>query len=266
MNTIVHPLLTAVGSGKGGTGKTLVSLALARALSDLGERVLLFDADVGLANTVVQLGLDNGGDVSAILMGAPIEQQHVAAVDGGAERRRGFDLLAPPPGSGALADMPPELAQTLVRALRYAKHYDCVILDLAAGVDSTTMTFAAASDSCLLVMTPDPAALADAYAFVKLVLKRGGVLPRSLVNMVSGEAEARRVADSLARTALAFLHQSPETAGFIPRDTRVCDAIRRQRQLLDLFPGAPAARALSGIAQRLVAATQQRIPRLMSVR
>lgn len=251
MTSSTHPHLTAVGSGKGGTGKTFASVSLAQALSALGEHVLLCDADMGLANTTVQLGLDDGGNFADVLAKARLEPQSVRAVQGGARERGGFDLLAAPAGSGALADLALDAASRLITALRNTRAYDRIVLDLAAGVDAVTVEFAAAAEECLIVMTPDPAALADAYAFFKLVLRRGGHSPVSLVNMAAGEAQARRVADSLAKTAQAFLKQTPRFLGAIPQDARVSEAIRYQRQLLTVFPEAPASRALRAIAGSL---------------
>jgi len=243
--------LTAIGSGKGGTGKTIVSTNLALALSEEGERVLLFDADMGLANIAVQIGVDDCGDMEAVLLSGDIAQDSVKSVRGGVRVRGGFDLLAPPVGSSVFADIGASTAQRLIDALRATRCYDRVILDLAAGVDDVTMTFAASADETLLVLTPDPAALTDAYAFVKLILRRGGPVPASVVNMAASDAEARRVADSLARTCRAFLKRAPDCAGRVPRDGRVVDAVRRQEALLSLYPQSPAARALTEIARGL---------------
>lgn len=251
MTLRIQTRLTAIGSGKGGTGKTFVSVGLARALSREGEHILLFDADIGLANTAVQLGLASGGDFDAVLRSGRIAREHVAAVGGGIGIRGGFDLLAPPSGSGAFVDLPVAAAHRLVTALRAADRYDRIILDLAAGIDGATITFAAAADESLIVMTPDPASLTDAYAFVKLVLRRGGRVPASLVNMVTGEAEARRVSDSLARTCLAFLKHAPDAAGAIPRDLRAAESVKRQAEVLSTQPQAPSSRALCEIARRL---------------
>jgi flagellar biosynthesis protein FlhG len=251
MTKRTRPHLIAIGSGKGGTGKTFASVSLAQALSSLGERVLLCDADIGLANTTVQLGLDDGGDLASVVATGRLEPQCVRPVNGGAREPGGFDLLAAPAGSGALADLAVESASRLIAALRGAHAYDRVVLDLAAGVDAVTVNFAAAAEECLLVMTPDPSALADAYAFFKLVLRRGGRGPVSLVNMAAGQTEARRVADSLARTARAFLKETPRFLGAIPRDARVLEAIRYQKQPLVAFPESPASHALRAIAESL---------------
>lgn len=243
--------LTAIGSGKGGTGKTFVSIALAQALSLEGERVLLCDVDFGLANTPVQLGIGPCGDMDAALRGAEISAELVAAVNGGIRVRGGFDLVAAQPGSGALADIAPSTAEKLVAALRAASRYDRVILDLAAGVEAATMALAAGADESMVVVTPDPAALTDAYAFVKLVLRRGGRLPHALVNIAANDAEARRVGDALAQTCRAFLKQAPDSIGTIPRDPRVAECVRRQAQLLSEFPRSPASCAIQALAGRL---------------
>jgi flagellar biosynthesis protein FlhG len=243
--------LTAVGSGKGGTGKTFVSVSLAHALSLQGERVLLCDADMGLANTAVQLGLDDNGDLEAVLLSGHVVPESVKSVWGGVRVRGGFDLLAPPAGSGAFANLDASVAERLVATLRSSRQYDRVVLDLAAGIDAVTLTFAASADDCLLVLTPDPSALTDAYAFVKLVLRRGGGLPVSIVNMAPSETEARRVADSLTRTCRSFLKHAPECVGRIPRDTRVSESVRQQADLMSLYPRSPAALALTEIARRL---------------
>jgi flagellar biosynthesis protein FlhG len=248
MTLRTHTRLTTIGSGKGGTGKTFVSLSLAQALSQQGERVLLFDADMGLANTTVQLGLGDGGDLEAVLLSGEITPDTVMPVSGGPRVRGGFDLLAPPAGAGTFANIDVSVAERLVHALRSTNRYDRVVLDLAAGVDAVTVTFAASADDALLVLTPDPAALTDAYAFVKLVLRRGGSLPASIVNMAANDADATRVAESLARTCRAFLKRAPDCAGHVPRDSRVAESIRRQEQLLSLYPQSPAARALTEIA------------------
>ncbi len=246
-----HTRLTAVGSGKGGTGKTFLSVGLAQALSQENERVLLFDADMGLANTAVHLGLADSGDFEAVLSRGEVAPESTTAVWGGTRVKGGFDLLAAPAGSGLFANLRTDDAERLVGALRSARRYDRIVLDLAAGVDAVTVAFAASADDCLLVLTPDPAALTDAYAFVKLVLRGGGRMPASVVNMAASDAEATRVAGSLARTCCAFLKRSPEPAGRIPRDPRVVESVRRQEQLLSRYPQSPAARALADIAGRL---------------
>jgi flagellar biosynthesis protein FlhG len=248
---MILPKLMAVGSGKGGTGKTLTATALAAMLAQRGERVLLCDADLGLSNSTVHLGLESGGDLIGFLADRVTLDQAVVPVLGGVNERGGFDLLAAPPGSGALANLDHGVADRMISKLRLACAYDRILLDLCAGVDATTIGFAARADETLLVLTPDPAALTDAYAFVKLLLRHGGHTPLALVNMAENETEARRTRDALAKTCNAFLKVAPDYVGFVPRDPLAQMAVRQQRSLVDLYPGAPSSRAFKDIARRL---------------
>lgn len=246
------PHLTAIGSGKGGTGKTLIATSLAHAFAHEGERVLLCDADLGLSNTAVHLGLDDCGDLPGLIANECTLEESIAPVLGGASIRGGFDIIAAPSGSGVLANAGDAGAQRLIGKLKAAKNYDRVVLDLGAGVDAAVMRFAASADDVLLVLTPDPAALTDAYAFAKLLqrMTKNGT-PQILVNMASSDAEARRTADALIATCKAFLKSTPDYLGSIPRDPHVLDAVRRQCQLLTLFPQSAASRAVQAIAHRL---------------
>ncbi len=242
--------ITAIGSGKGGTGKTLIAVSLAHSLAHVGERVLLCDADLGLSNAGVHLGLSQTGDLAGLLAGTRTLKEAVVRVTSGPHIS--FDLLAAPAGSGALANASQGVIEALIAALGRAGQYDRVILDLGAGVDATVMTLAAHADDVVLVVTPDPASLTDAYAFAKLLLRRTtSRVPQILVNMALNATEGRRVAEALMASARAFLKATPDYLGFIPCDTRVCEAVRRQSPLLTLFPQTPAATAIEQIARKL---------------
>jgi flagellar biosynthesis protein FlhG len=250
MNAIARPplpRLTAIGSGKGGTGKTLIAIHLARALAQAGERVLLCDADLGLSNTTVHLGLKDGGDLPGVVAG-DCEIDDVAVAAAGGAGKGGFDLLSAPAGSGAFANVGVAAANALVAKLRAAHQYDRVVLDLGAGVDATTMSIAAAADETIAVLTPDPAALTDAYAFAKLLLRVTRFrAPEFLVNMAS-DAEARRTAEAFVGTCRAFLKIEPACLGNVPRDNAVLEGVRRQQCLMAGQPASPAMRVLSGVA------------------
>ena len=248
---MMRPKLTAIASGKGGTGKTLVATALAATLAQQGERVLLCDADLGLSNATVHLGLESGGDLVGLLADRVTLDQAVVPVLGGTSF--GFDLVSAPAGSGSLANRDRSIAERLVGKLRLTSAYDRVLLDLSAGVDATTMEFAARSDETLLVLTADPAALTDAYAFVKLLLRHGAKagVPLALVNMADNEIEAARTRDALAKTCRAFLRTAPDYLGFVPRDPHVQNAVRQQRALVAGYPQAPSVRAFEEIGRRL---------------
>lgn len=244
------PQVTAIGSGKGGTGKTLIAVSLAHALAHQGERVLLCDADLGLSNASVHLGIEKGGDLAGLLAGKSSLKNAVVSVACGP--RSSFDLLAAPSGMCSLTDVGESAVLTLMATLETARAYDRVVIDLGAGVDGTVMRFAARADETLLVLTPDPASLTDAYAFTKLMLRRTGArAPQLLVNMVSNRTEGLRIADTLRASAKSFLKTVPDYLGSIPFDLRVADAVRRQSALLSAFPQSPAARAIDAIARKL---------------
>lgn len=246
----MNPRITAIGSGKGGTGKTLISVSLAHALAHQNERVLLCDADLGLSNASVQLGIKEGGDLPRLLAGKTPLKNAVTNVPCGP--RHSFDLLAAPAGSGTFANAGEAAAMTLIAAFEGARHYDRVLIDLSAGVEAAVMSFAARADETLLVLTPDPASLTDAYAFTKLMLRRTGArAPQVLVNMALNGTEGRRMADTLLAAVQSFLKIVPDYVGYIPYDARVADAVRRQTPLLSAYPQTPASLAIDALARKL---------------
>lgn len=246
----MKPRITAIGSGKGGTGKTLIAVSLAHSLAHQNERVLLCDADLGLSNASVHLGIAASGDLAGLVSGTTKLEKAVVTVPCGT--RNSFDLLAAPPGAATFANAGEAAALTLIAAIEAAQHYDRVLIDLGAGVDAVVMSFAARADETLLVLTPDPASLTDAYAFTKLMLRRTGArAPRVLVNMALNGTEGRRTAETLAASARAFLNAVPDYFGCIPFDARVSEAVRRQSPLLSAFPQTPAALAIDSLARKL---------------
>lgn len=255
--TLAGPRLTAIGSGKGGTGKTFVTLTLAQAFADLGENVLVCDADLGLSNTSVHLGLSRSGDLPGFLAGRTPLKSAIARVE--TVGHDDFDLLAAPAGTGTLCDADPATVQRLASLLRQADGYDRVLIDLGAGIGDTVTTLAAEADDVLVVLTPDPAALTDAYAFIKLVAKRtGGRVPALLVNMASGAPEAKRTAEALINSARSFLKISPVHLGFVPSDMRVVECLRRQVSLWQSYPRSPSLTAISALTGPLGANAPRR--------
>lgn len=243
------PRLTAIGSGKGGTGKTFISLTLAKCFARRGEKVLVCDADLGLSNTSVQLGLASGGNLPALLSGRVAFKDAIVHVPGTIAE---FDLLAAPAGSGQLADAGEKVAERLVTILQNASDYNRVVIDLGAGVGPGTMIIAESADDTIAVTNPDPAAITDAYAFVKLMAKRtGGRMPRVIVNRAGSALEADRTADALLTAARTFLKGAPEYIGSVPDDPKVVEAIRRQRALQELYPQSPAAMAVDALSEIL---------------
>lgn len=241
--------MTAVASGKGGVGKTWLSISLAHALSLAGRRVLLFDGDLGLANVDIQLGLQPEADLGGVIAGRyPLAESTCRYPAGG------FDVIAGRSGSGSLANLAPERLGAMAKELdQLARGYDNVILDLGAGIEHTVRYLADHADTCLVVATDEPTALTDAYAFIKLSLKQAADADlRIVVNMASNPAEGQRTYATLRKACQSFLKASPSLAGIIPRDSHVKDAIRSQSPLFTRHPGTAAAVAVEALAQDLL--------------
>ncbi len=235
----------AVASGKGGVGKTWLAITLAHAMARNGLRVLLFDADLGLANVDIQLGLMPALDLGSVVSGAATLSDAIAGFAPG-----GFDVVAGRSGSGSLATLDPMALEGILSALASAAaHYDVVLLDLGAGVDRAVRRMAAWADTLLVVATEEPTSLTDAYATVKLhAADRPGGDARLVINLCSTPAAGERTAATLTRACHAFLGRTPALAGTIRRDAHVQDAIRRQSLLLTRHPNCPASFDIEQIA------------------
>lgn len=240
--------MLAVASGKGGVGKTWLSVTLAQALARNGKNVLLFDGDLGLANVDIQLGLQPGRDLGGALAG-----QYELAKATTHHPEAGIEVLAGRSGSGGLAGLPgPRLAVLLQDLAELSAAYDHVVLDLGAGLERTVRQLAALAETNLIVATDEPTSLTDAYAFIKLAQQ---VKPNSdirvVINMASSPAEGERTYATLLKACESFLKISPPLAGVIRRDSKVKDAIRHQVPLLTRHPTCEAASDIEKLAGRL---------------
>jgi flagellar biosynthesis protein FlhG len=243
--------IVAIGSGKGGVGKTWLAASLAQALARLGQRVLLFDGDLGLANVDVQLGLDSGPDLASVLTGRCSLRQAVRRFEPG-----GFDLIAGRSGCAQLALLSTQAIAALVAELcTLAPTYDRVLLDLPAGIDAIVRRLLGAADSCLVLTTDEPTAITDAYALIKVCRAEiAAFAPQLVANQVASHPIGRRTYEGVARVCEHFLGLRPELAGVVRQDPRVPEAIRQQAPFLLRSPTSPAAVDLETLARRLVGA------------
>ncbi|MBR0661867.1 nucleotide-binding protein [Neoroseomonas oryzicola] len=241
--------ILAIASGKGGVGKTWFAITLSQAFARRGLRVLLVDADLGLANVDVQLGFQPARDLSAVIAGAlPPEDaatHHEAA---------GIDILAGRSGSGALAALEGQgLAAVLAAVARASTRWDRVVVDLGAGIEAPQRRLAAAADTLLVLATEEPTSLTDAYAVLKLhAADRPAGDARIVVNLATDAAAGQRTHQALARAAATFLRREVPLAGIVRRDPKVRDAIRHQAPLLTRHPGSVAGQEVEAIARSLV--------------
>lgn len=242
--------IITVASGKGGVGKTFISISLASSLAQSGRRVLLVDGDLGLANVDVQLGIAPETDLAAVVAGWVELDDAVTPVDGGAGHG-GFDVLPGRSGSGALAELPTEEVARLAAGLSaLALQYDHVVIDLGAGIEANCMRLARSGDKALIVITDDPSSMTDAYAFIKVL--RGyapSVEPIICINQADTRASGQRTYEAIARACQTFLGFRPRLAGTVMRDPKVRDAIRCQKTLMSTDPQAQPVQDVIAVAQ-----------------
>ena len=243
------PNLIAIASGKGGVGKTWLSITLCHALARAGQRTLLFDGDLGLANVDIQLGLAPPKDLGGVLAG-----RHGLGEAAFAFEEGGFDIIAGRSGSGSLASLAPDRLTALTDELaELAPRYQRVVLDLGAGVERTVRQLAARAGTCLVISTDEPTSMTDAYAFIKLMLlQKPRADLRLVINMAGSTHEGERTYATLRKACESFLKTVPPLAGIVRRDAKVKEAIRHQSPLLVRHPGTEAAADVEALARRLI--------------
>jgi len=218
----------AVTSGKGGVGKTTLSLVLASALAKQRKKVLLMDADLGLANIHILLGIAPRFNISHVVNG------ECGIGDIIIEAAPGVYLAPGASGLERLANIDAgRLEKLRADFMGLEEGYDYLLMDTGAGIGSTVTGFARHADMVLLVMTPDPSSLADAYAMVKVLYEKGADNIVVAVNMVSGEREGRETFDKLNKLVVNFLKKPVELYALLPADREVQKLGRRQTHLAD---------------------------------
>lgn len=242
------PYTLAVTSGKGGVGKTLVSVNLATQFANMGLRVLVLDADLGLANLDVVLGLTPEYTIQDVLDGSKTLQE--VAIPG----PMGITLLPAASGVAELSNLSESQRMMLLDHMdHWNADFDVVVVDTGAGISPNVRYFILAVEQILVVATPDPASITDAYALMKVMYLNHRISRFTLlVNQVRNEREALEVYRTVQRVADRFLNIGLDYAGFVPVDPYVTRAVRQQRTLLELYPTAPSVSAFAKISQDLI--------------
>jgi len=247
----------AVSSGKGGVGKTNLSVNLGIALASLGKDVVLVDVDIGLANADVVLGVKTRFDLRHVLIGEVSLESALVEAPGG------IRLLAGSSGVRTVSDLDAAQRSFLVSCfeeLTYSN--DFVLIDTGAGITRNVIHFAAAADEVLVVTTPEPTAMTDGYALIKTVSREKGYGRIRLVcNQAFDRLEAGRVCARIREVSMRFLDLEVENLGYVLADERVSRAVRRRRPFFLEYPHCPASDCVLTIAERLVEAPGRLAPR-----
>ena len=237
----------AVTSGKGGVGKTNVAVNLAVGLARMGRQVVLFDADLGLANIDLVLGLRPTHDVRHVLSGEKQLEEILVHGPGG------IRIVPATSGVARMAELSLQQRAGLIQAFsELTIPVDTLIVDTAAGVDSGVLTFSSACEKVVVVVCDEPTSITDAYALIKLLNKEYDVKEfHLLANMVERESQGLQLYDKLHRVADQFLDVHLGYLGAVPRDGLLRRAVQQQGAVLDIYPRSNSAQALLKVAGKL---------------
>jgi flagellar biosynthesis protein FlhG len=253
--------ILAVTSGKGGVGKTFFSANLAAALARRGEKVLVLDADLGLANLDVVLNLHPKITLHDVFTGTATLENAILAAPGG------FSVLLAGSGLVEYSRLTPQVREQLVEIIeQVAPRFDRILIDTGAGISDVVLHAISLADDVLVIATPEPTSMTDAYATIKLLaMQQQRRAIRLVVNQVSVTGEGRTIKKQLQlvvdRFVVPHLDDGRGAAvpldllGEIPTDSAVRDAVKRRGLLLEITPGSPAASAVIAIATRMAGET-----------
>lgn len=247
MNKQMVKVISVTG-GKGGVGKTNVTLNLAMALSQLGKRVLVLDADLGLANCDVMLGLRVEKNLSHVLSGEASLDEII--ING----PLGIKIIPATSGSQNMTELAPAEHAGLIRAFSELKTpIDVLLVDTAAGISDMVLSFSRASQDVLVVVCDEPSSITDAYALMKILNRDYGVGKFKIVaNMVRSAREGQELFIKLTRVTDRFLDVNLELVTTVPYDENVRKAARKQKGFVEAFPKTPASIAVQSLALKAI--------------
>jgi len=238
-------VITVTG-GKGGVGKTNVCANLGVAMSMLGRRVMILDADLGLANVDVLFGLQPRLNLSDVVRGDHTLEEII--LDGPA----GVRVVPGASGLSEMIDLTPAHHAGIVNAFSgVSEDLDVLLVDTAAGISDSVLRFAEAAHEIVVVVCDEPTSITDAYAIIKLLSTERNVTTfRILTNMTRRGGDGTKLFQKLSRVTDRFLHVTMEHAGSVPFDERVWRAVQQQTPFITAFPMSTASAAIKKLAHR----------------
>ncbi|NEV60507.1 MinD/ParA family protein [Thiorhodococcus minor] len=239
----------AIASGKGGVGKTNVAVNLSVALARAGRRVMLFDADLGLANADLMLGLRPTKTLHDLVAGRADSLEEILL-----EGPEGMLLVPSASGIGSMANLTPAEHMGLIRAFSsYSKPLDVLIVDVAAGVQDSVTSFCKGVQHVFVVVCDEPASLTDAYALIKVLHQEHGLRRfRIVCNMLRDPESGRRLMQKLTSVCAHYLPDVVlEAAAFVPQDDKLRAAVQKRQAVVSLYPGSPSGRVFTDLAKQV---------------
>ncbi|MDR2052282.1 MAG: MinD/ParA family protein [Treponema sp.] len=240
--------IVTITSGKGGVGKTNVSINMALAYARLGKKVVVMDADLGLANVNVILNMIPRFNLYHVI--SKQKTMHEIMVD----TEYGISIVAGASGFSKVANLSEEERQNFIEELNTLSSADIIIIDTSAGVSNNVLDFIAAADDAVIITTPEPTAISDAYGIIKIIATEIDCLNMGLklvVNRARSVAEAKKVADRMTNIVGQFLNLKVEYLGFIYDDITVSHAVLRQKPFMVIDPGCKASQCVQHIVGRM---------------
>lgn len=247
MNKPKPVTVIAVASGKGGVGKTNVSVNLSLALAESGKKVMLLDADLGLANVDLMLGLKSQFNLSHVING---ERKLEDIIIKGPE---GLMIVPAASGTQMMSELSPQQHAGMIRAFgELNMDLDTLVIDSSAGISDSVVSFCKAAHEILVVVCDEPASLTDAYALIKVMNQDHGIQRfQVLANMVHSEQEGRQLFAKLNHVAGLYLDVNLNLMGYIPYDDSLKKSVKKQKAVLKAYPSSPSARAFTNIAKKV---------------
>lgn len=240
--------IIAIASGKGGVGKTNISINMALAYAQVGKKVIVMDADLGLANVNVVLGMIPKYNLYHLIR----KQKRMSDII--LDTSYGIQIVAGASGFSKIANLSDDEREGFIRELSELQTADIIIIDTSAGVSNNVLSFVRAADDALIITTPEPTAITDAYGIIKIIateIDNMNLGLKLIVNRVKTVTEGRRVAERVINIAGQFLNLKVDYLGYVYDDPAVQTAVLKQRPFLVAEPSGKASICLKHIVSRL---------------
>lgn len=240
------PRIITITSGKGGVGKTNVTTNLAVHLAARGHKTCIFDADLGLANINILLNIQPEHTLSDVI------RKNIALEDIIVRDCHGIDIIPGSSGIEEIVHLDPDRLNRLISAFSDLNSYDFLFFDTAAGISSDIISFCLSSNEVIIIITPEPTSLTDAYALLKVLTGHGFAgKARIIVNQCKDTAIAKKTYTGFKDVVMKYLSINIQPLGVILADPNIAESVRRQQPFVDIFPDTTATKCIKAISRNL---------------